>query len=305
MSQINFQNHRFSGLSRRKFIRYGAIATGMGILAACTSPTASTDESPTASTSPSPAGGLFETIKQRGYFTYGLEAGYRPFGFYDDTNKLIGYDIDLADALGKRWGVESRPVPTNWATVIQTMYDGGFDLILGGMTATEERYKRANFSVPYMDASSGLLVRVNGGIVEKKDLNNRIVGTKAGTPSIKQLEMTEEELGIKYSAAMKTFPEDTAGIEALRSKRIDAYASSVVSMLEVAKENPGFEVIPFKSERWATEYTCAAFRKEDEDFRTAFNDAILAMQADGSLYELQRKWFNLSFEDLPKEPPVW
>lgn len=286
-------------LNRRKFIKYGTLAVGTGIITACTS------SSPTSDSASPAAAGLFETIKERGYFTYGLEAGYRPFEFYDENNQLIGYDIDLANALGELWGVEGRPVPTNWATVIQSLYDGSFDFILGGMTATEERYERVNFSVPYMDASSGLLIRSGEGITERQDLDGKIVGTKAGTPSIEQLEITQEELGIQYAEAIKTFPEDTAGIEALRSGRIDAYASSVVSMLEFTKENPGFEVISFKSDRWAAEFTCAAFRKEDEDFRSAFNDAILGMREDGTLYQLQEKWFSKTFEDLPKEAPTW
>jgi len=286
-------------LNRRRFIKYGTLALGTGIIAACT------NSNPTSESSSTTPAGLLEAIKERGYFTYGLEAGYRPFEFYDENNQLIGYDIDLANALGELWGVEGRPVPTNWATVIQSLYDGSFDFILGGMTATAERYERVNFSVPYMDASSGLLIRSGDGIAERNDLDGRIVGTKAGTPSIEQLEITQEELGIAYAEEVKTFPEDTAGIEALRSGRIDAYASSVVSMLEFTKENPGFEVIPFQSERWAAEYTCAAFRKEDEDFRTAFNEAILGMRENGSLYELQQKWFSKTFEDLPQEAPTW
>lgn len=282
-------------LSRRKLLQYGALALGTGILSACTTQNSSSESSDS----------LFQSIQDRGYFTYGLEAGYRPFEFYDDNNQLIGYDIDLAQALAERWGVESRPVPTNWATVIQTLYDGGFDFILGGMTATAERYERVNFSVPYMDASSGLLIRAGDGITDRPSLAGRLVGTKAGTPSIDQLEITQEELGIQYAEPIKTFPEDIAGVEALRSGRIDAYASSMVSLLEVKKENPDFDVIPFQSERWAAEFTCAAFRKEDEDLRNAFNEAILAIQTDGSLSTLQTKWFGRSFDTLPKDAPTW
>ncbi|MBE9100386.1 ABC transporter substrate-binding protein [Vacuolonema iberomarrocanum] len=280
---------------------------GTGIITACADSTSDSTSAPTSTDEASTptATSVLETIQERGYFTYGLEAGYRPFEFYDENNELIGYDIDLAVMLGEKWGVESRPTPTNWATVIQSLYDGSFDFILGGMTATEERFERVNFSIPYMDASSGLLIRSDDGIADREDLDGRIVGTKAGTPSIDQLAVTQEELGIQYAEDVRTFPEDTAGIEALRSGRIDAYASSVVSMLEFTKENEGFEVIAFKSERWADEYTCAAFRKEDEDFRTAFNEAIIAMRDDGTLYELQEKWFRTTFEDLPTDAPTW
>jgi polar amino acid transport system substrate-binding protein len=298
-------NRKRFNLNRRKFIQYGTLTLGSGIITACAGSNSNSPSTAEDGASTTASVGLFETIKERGYFTYGLEAGYRPFEFYDENNELIGYDIDLAGVLGEMWGVEGRPVPTNWATVIQSLYDGSFDFILGGMTATEERFERVNFSIPYMDASSGLLVRADDGIASREDLAGRIVGTKAGTPGVNQLEVTEEELGIEYAEDIKTFPEDTAGIEALRSNRIDAYANSVVNSLEFMKENPGFEVVPFQSESWADEYTCAAFRKEDEDVRTAFDDAILTMKDDGTLYELQEKWFRTTFEELPEDAPAW
>ena len=301
-------------IPRRRLLKYGAIAFGTGILAACTgaespeegtSSDAATDDAATADDTEAATGLTLEALQEKGFFSYGLEAGYRPFEFYDENNQLIGYDIDLATALGELWGIEARPTPTNWATVIQSMYDGSVDFILGGMTATAERYERVNFSIPYMDASSGLLVRVEDGISDRQALDGKLVGAKAGTPSVEQFEVTQEELGIQYAEPTKTFPDDAAGVEALRSGRIDAYASSVVSMLEVTKEQEGLAVIPFKSDRWADEYTCAAFRKEDEALRTAFNEAITAMRDDGSLYELQMKWFGVSFEDLTATAPTW
>ena len=104
-------------------------------------------------------------VKASGKLVFGLEAGYKPFEFLDENNKLVGYDIDVGTEIGKRLGgIEPTPKDTNWSTVIQSLYNGDFNLILGGMTATEERYKRVNFSYPYMDASSGLLVMKDSGI---------------------------------------------------------------------------------------------------------------------------------------------
>jgi polar amino acid transport system substrate-binding protein len=241
----------------------------------------------------------------KGYFTYGLEAQYRPFEFRDENNQIVGFDIDLANELAKRWDVEARPVDTNWATVIQTLYDGGFDFILGGMTATQERYERVNFSVPYMDASSGLLVKAGDGIKAREDLDGKVVGAGVGTPSIKQLELSANELKIAYDGEIKTYDDDAAAYEALKVKRIDVYASTLVSLLEFANQTPGFEVLPFRSKLWPAEYTSAAFRKEDEALRQKFDASILEMKQDGTLAEMQQKWFNRTFEPLPDTAPTW
>ncbi len=254
---------------------------------------------------PASAGGLAD-IKDRGEFTFGLEAQYRPFEFRDDNNEIIGYDIDVANEIGARLGVEATPVDTNWATVIQSLNNGAFDLILGGMTATEERFKRVNFSYPYMDASSGLIVRADSGIASPADLDGKVASAGSGTPQINQLMLAAEEHGIAYDGDVKTYDDDAVAYQAMRAGRVDAYASTLVSLLEFAKTDDGFTVIPFTSSRWSQEFTSMAFRKEDEDLRGAINDIIVAMKEDGTLAALQEKWFGQSFVDiLPNEAPAW
>ena len=247
-----------------------------------------------------------DDIKSKGEFTFGLEAQYRPFEFRDDNNEIVGYDIDVANEIASRLGVSAKPVDTNWATVIQSLHAGSFDLILGGMTATAERYKRVNFSFPYMDASSGLIVRADSGISGPRDLGDRVVSAGSGTPQIKQLELAAEEHGIAYKGEIKTYDDDTVAYEAMRAGRIDAYASTLVSLLEFAKTAEGFTVIPFTSSRWSQEFTSMAFRKEDTGLQAVFNELIAAMKADGTLAALQEKWFGQSFVDiLPDVAPTW
>lgn len=246
-------------------------------------------------------------IKERGYFVFGLEAQYRPFEFRDESGEIVGYDIDVAAELGERLGgVEPRPVDTNWSTVIQSLYNGDFDMILGGMTATEERFERVNFSYPYMDASSGLLVPAESGIESPADLAGKAVSAGAGTPQIGQLELSAEALGIEYAGDIRSYDDDTVAVAAMKAGRIEAYASTLVSLLELAGEVDGVTVIPFTSDAWAQEYTAMAFRKEDETLRAAINDAIVDMKEDGTLAALQEKWFGQSFvEMLPNEAPSW
>ena len=259
----------------------------------------------TVHTAPARADAL-DDVKSRGEFTFGLEAQYRPFEFRDDGNNIVGYDIDVANEIASRLGVGAKPIDTNWATVIQSLYTGSFDLILGGMTATAERYERVNFSFPYMDASSGLIVRAGGGISGPKDLGGKIVSAGSGTPQIKQLEIAAEEHGVSYKGEIKTYDDDTVAYEAMRAGRIDAYASTLVSLLEFAKTAEGFKVIPFTSTRWKQEFTSMAFRKEDVQLRAFFNGVIADMKADGTLGALQEKWFGQSFVDiLPNVAPRW
>lgn len=250
--------------------------------------------------------GALDDVKSAGKFVFGLEVGYKPFEYMDDSGNLVGYDIDVANEIGKRLGVDAVSQDTNWSTVIQTMYDGGFDLILGGMTATEKRYKRVNFSIPYMNAASGIIVLKDSGISDRSDLGGKTVSAGAGTPQLDQLQISADEVGISYNGDIKSYDSDAVAYEAMRAKRIDAYASTLVSLLEFAKTDDSFMVLPFASDQWSQEYTSMAFTKEDDDLRNAFDNAIRGMKSDGTLAKIQEKWFGQSFIDtLPDQAPSW
>jgi ABC-type amino acid transport substrate-binding protein len=120
------------------------------------------------------------------------------------------------------------------------------------------------------------------------------------------LRISAEKHGITYGDDIKTMDDDAFAYAAMQAGRIDAYASSAVSLLEFTKTTEGFAVLPFTSDEWAAEYTAMAFRKEDSAFRDAVNGHLLDMKEDGTLAALQMKWFGQSFIDtLPDEPPAW
>ena len=251
--------------------------------------------------------GKLDDIKAKGEIKYGLEAQYRPFEFRDENNNIVGYDIDLADAFAKSLGVKAVPIDTNWSTVIQSLYNGDFDMIQGGMTATQKRFEKVNFSVPYMDAASGLMMKKDGGPADFKGLNGMAVGAGAGTPQIKMLEECAAASGIAFNGAIQTFDNDALAYEAMKSGRIAGYASTIVSLLEGQKANPDLKAMSWNCDgKFGGEWTAAAFRKEDNDLRAAFDAFILESKKNGLLAELQMKWFGQSFvEALPDTAPAW
>lgn len=251
--------------------------------------------------------GKLDEIKARGELRFGLEAQYRPFEFRDENNNIVGYDIDLAGAFAASLGVKAMPIDTNWSTVIQSLYNGDFDMIQGGMTATQKRFERVNFSVPYMDAASGLMVVSDGGAATFADLAGKAVAAGAGTPQIKQLEECAAAKGITFSGSIQTFDNDALAYEAMKIGRIAGYASTIVSLLEGQKANPTLKAMAWNCDgKFAGEWTAAAFRKEDDDLRAAFDAFILGAKKSGLLAELQMKWFGQSFVDaLPDAAPTW
>lgn len=246
-----------------------------------------------------------EKVQSQGFATYGLEAQYEPFGFRDESNNIVGYDIDLGNAIGKELGIEMRPVDTGWATVIQTMYDGGFDFILGGMTATAERAERVDFGVTYAEQASAFLVRADDTLKDQSELNGRKVSAGEGTPSVKMLEDNAKQYGIAYDGEIQQFGDDATAYEALAIGRIDAYATSYVSLVPLMNRRPGeFKAVPFRPDGWPDFYACMAFRQEDDTLRNAIDEVILKFKKDGTLAKLQVKWFGLEMKTLDTAPEL-
>ena len=246
-----------------------------------------------------------EKVQKQGFATYGLEAQYEPFGFRDESNNIVGYDIDLGNAIGEELGIEMRPVDTGWATVIQTMIDGGFDFILGGMTATAERAERVDFGVTYAEQASAFLVRADDTLKEQGELGGRKVAAGEGTPSVKMLEDNATQYGITYDGEIQQFGDDATAYEALAIGRIDAYATSYVSLVPLMKKRPGeLKAVMFRPDGWPDFYACMAFRQDDDTLRNAIDEAILKLKKDGTLAKLQIKWFGVEMKTLDTAPEL-
>lgn len=246
-------------------------------------------------------------IKASGELKFGLEAQYRPFEFRDENNNIVGYDIDLGNAFAESLGVTAVPVDTNWSTVLESLYSGQFNMVLGGMTATEVRYEKVNFSVPYMDAASGLLVTKTSGVVDFAGLAGKAVGAGAGTPQIDMLTTCASNASVAFDGDIQTFDNDALAYEALATGRIAGYSSSIVALLEASKANPDLVAMPWNCDgAFGGSWTAAAFRKEDDSLRAAFDAFIAAKAASGELQAMQLKWFGQSFvEALPTTAPTW
>lgn len=246
-------------------------------------------------------------IKASGELKFGLEAQYRPFEFRDENNNIVGYDIDLGNAFAESLGVTAVPVDTNWSTVLESLYSGQFNMVLGGMTATEVRYEKVNFSVPYMDAASGLLVTKTSGVVDFAGLAGKAVGAGAGTPQIDMLTTCASNASVAFDGDIQTFDNDALAYEALATGRIAGYSSSIVALLEASKANPDLVAMPWNCDgAFGGSWTAAAFRKEDDSLRAAFDAFIAAKAASGELEAMQLKWFGQSFvEALPTTAPTW
>ena len=126
-----------------------------------------------------------QKILQRGELRVGFESGYMPFEMTNKKGEFIGFDMDFGRRMAKAMGVKFVPVNTAWDGIIPALVTDKLDIIMGGMTITQERNLKVAFSDPYIVVGQAILLNNKDAATVKsyKDLNNPkyIITSRMGT----------------------------------------------------------------------------------------------------------------------------
>ena len=129
--------------------------------------------------------GMVDDVVQRGTLRVGMDPTYMPFEMTNKRGEIIGFEVDLLKAMAKAMGVKLELVSTGYDGIIPALLTDKFDMIGSGMTLTQERNLRVNFSDPFIVVGQTLLIRqeLQGKIKSYKDLNDAQyrITSKVGT----------------------------------------------------------------------------------------------------------------------------
>ncbi len=228
-----------------------------------------------------------EQITKRGELKVGFEAGYLPFEMADKKGRFIGFDIDMAKEMAKAMGVKFVPVNTAWDGIIPALMTKKFDIIMSGMTATQERNLKINFADPYIIVGQTILLnkRNAGKIKSYKDLNDPkyTVASKLGTTG---------EQAIKRlipKATYKSFEsESEAALEVLNGKADATIYDLPFCATFMAQQGAGKLI--FLDEPFTFEPLAWAIRKGDPDFMNWLNNFLRQVKNDGRYAKIYDKW---------------
>jgi len=228
-----------------------------------------------------------EQIIARGELRVGFESGYVPFEMTDKKGNFIGFDMDFGRRLAKSMGVKFVPINTAWDGIIPALMTNKFDIIMGGMTITQERNLKINFANPYITVGQTILLRkkLKDRVLSYKDLNNPkyIVTSRMGT--------TGEQAIKKYipKATYKGFESEAeAGLEVINGK-----ADALVYDLPFcgflwASQGKGKTI--FLSDPFTYEPLAWAINKGDPDFLNYLNNFLRQSKGDGFYDKVYKKW---------------
>ena len=269
-------------------------AAGVLTLAGCSSNSGSSSAAAgTASSTAGPAKlDQLGTIKYNGKLVVALEGAWQPWSYHDESDTLVGYDVEVSRAIAEKLGVEPEYVESDWDSLFAGLDAGRIDLVCNGVEVTDERSKTYDFTTPYGYIHTALAVRNdNEDIKSFEDLN--------GKTTANSLASTYMELAESYGATVQGIDTLEETIQLLTAGRIDATLNADVSFYDYLNVHPDadFKIVAQTED---ASHVAIPLRKGDDSasLLEAINTAIDELRADGTLKELSEKYFG---QDISSE----
>ena len=230
---------------------------------------------------------LLAQIKERGNIVVAMEGTWAPWTYHDDNNDLVGYDVEVAQNIAEKLGVEVEFVEGEWDGLLAGLETGRYDIMVNGVGVTDERAEKYNFSTPYAYNKTAVIVRGDyDEISSMEDLKGKKTANTITSTYASQAEA--------YGATVTGVDDLNQTIELLLSNRIDATLNAEVVFNDYKKEHPDSNIkIATYSDQ--VEEIAIPIRKGDDTVTLleAVNDALDEMAKDGTLTELSEKYFGM------------
>ena len=224
-------------------------------------------------------------IKDRGYITIATEGDWAPYTYHDESNALVGYDVEIGQAIAEYLGVEARFNEAPWDSILAGVEAGRFDIACNGVSYTPERAEKYNFSTPYLYTPSVLVVKDDNEQIKTVD---DLKGKK-----------TANTISSIYAGIAEEYGAEVAGVDTLADTiqqviqgRVDATINAKVSIEDYLKEHPDS---PIKIVQYLDgDINVFPVQKNEstDTLLAAVNEALQAMRDDGRLAELSMKYFD-------------
>ena len=228
---------------------------------------------------------LLARIRAKGYIVIATEGDWAPWTYHDESNALVGFDVELGKKIAEYIGVEARFEETHWDAILAGVDSGRFDIACNGVSVTEERSKKYDFSVPYVYSKTVLVVRGdNDAIRSFEDLKGK---------------KTANTISSIFAGIAESYGASVVGVEALADTiqqvlqgRVDATMNSRMTINDYMKEHPesNLKIV----DETPGDIVAVPVRKGEDaaSLLALISEAIESMRADGTLSELSMKYFD-------------
>lgn len=230
--------------------------------------------------------GCSGSSKDDNKLTIGIDDKFAPMGFRDESNEIVGFDIDLARAAAEKMGMEVEFQPIDWKAKESELSSGRIDLIWNGYTITEERKGKVLFTKPYLENAQVVVTLADSDIKQISDLAGKVVGLQALSSAADALESNPIKSDIK---TISEFSDNVLALSDLKTKRLDAVViDEVVVRYYMSKDEGTFKLL---DESLAPEQYGIGVKKGNEELLNKLQKALDEMNADGTAAQISETWF--------------
>jgi len=256
---------------------------GVFILAACgNAGNEETNEGETTGTETN-ENDLLAKVQENGELLIGTEGTYPPFTFHDESGKLTGFDVEIAEEVASRLGVEAKFMETQWDAMFAGLDSERFDMIANQVGIREDRLEKYDFSDPYITSAAVLVAHEDNEDVKGfEDID--------GLKSAQSLTSNYAEIAKSHGAEVVSVDGFMQAIELLNSKRVDVTINDKLSVLDFKNQKPNAKV-KIVAEAEDAAQSGLMFRKGNESLVEAVNEALNEMIEDGTYESISDKWF--------------
>ena len=220
---------------------------------------------------------------ENGVLKIATEGTYSPYSYHDKSDKLTGFDVDIAREVAKKLNLKPEFVEAPWDAMLAAFDANKADIVFNQVSITEDRKKKYDYTLPYTVAYAALVTRKdNDDIKNFADLKGKKSAHSA----------TSNWAGIaqKYGAQIVTVDGFSKGVELIITKRADATINDTVTFYDYIAQRPN---APLKIAAKGSEpiYSAALVKKGNEELVDAVNKAIDELSKEGKLSEISAKYF--------------
>jgi len=225
-------------------------------------------------------------VQERKTIVIATDAAFPPMEFINEDKEIVGFDIDLMNAIAEVQGLEVEFRNTAWDGIFAGLENGDYDAILSAVTITEERQVTYDFSDPYVNAGQAVVVRADEtGIAGGEDLPGKTVGAQIGTTGAFAVQAVQD-------ATLKEYDTIDLALQDLVNGNLDAVVVDTPVAADFALASQQFSgKLKIVGEPMTEEYYGLVVRKgEMQDLLRAFNEGLRKIKEDGTYDEIYEKW---------------
>ena len=211
---------------------------------------------------------------------------FAPFEFTNDKNEFVGIDVDILAAIAKDQGFKYDLQPLGFDAAVAALESGQADGTIAGMSITEERQKKYDFSEAYYDSYVCMAVKKGSDIKGYEDLKGKKVAAKTGTQGADCAESLKDKYGFDI-----TYFDDSATMyqDVKTGNTVACFEDQPVMAYGVSQGN-GLEIVAEEKDNFSTPYGFAVLKGQNADLLKMFNEGLKNIKANGTYDEIVAKY---------------